>query len=92
VNNECLFILDSDRSETLSAQLESLDLKASPDGVLARCVQQTPDFTQLDEADLRKALTAVTSSQDPLAKIYFDAFSSRTVPKRVEKCRDPLLR
>ena len=45
--------------------------------------QNTPDFTRIDEADFGEILIGVTSSQEPFANKYCDAFAPRLVPQLV---------
>ena len=45
--------------------------------------QNTPDFTRIDEADFGEVLIGVTSSQEPFANKYCDAFAPRLVPQLV---------
>src|ERR1700720_4609871 len=45
--------------------------------------RNTPDFTRIDEADFGEVLIDVTSSQEPFANKYFDAFTPQLVPQLV---------
>ena len=45
--------------------------------------ENTPDFTGIDEQDFGEVLIGVTSSQEPFANKYCDAFAPRLVPQLV---------